>query len=134
MVNNLSSPYTGVSNIKPSDMKTNIPQNINTDDPQQLMEVCREFESIFINLILKQARSGINVGEVTEKSHAREIFEEMHDEQMAVNMSKGQGIGLAQQLYRQLTRSSIRPPNIKNHEETIDKVDEQGEIVDKTLD
>lgn len=139
MIDNLNSAYplgTGAQGIKPSDMGVTMSQNTNTDDPEKLMEICKEFESIFINIILKQARSGINVGELTEKSHAREIFEEMQDEQMAINMSKGQGIGLAQQLYRQLSASSNRV--IKNQEENInpehmDTVDKNTENVDNSL-
>lgn len=83
-----------------------------TDDPQKLMEVCKEFESIFINMILKQARSGMNTDGLTEKSYAREIFEDMQDEQMAQSMSKGQGIGLAQELYKQLSRNTNKITNI----------------------
>lgn len=91
------------------DKTANIKQ---TDDPQKLMEVCREFESIFINMILKQARSGMNTDGLTEKSYAREIFEDMQDEQMAQSMSKGQGIGLAQELYKQLSRNTNKITNI----------------------
>ncbi|QUH19060.1 rod-binding protein [Alkaliphilus sp. B6464] len=87
-----------------------------TDDPQKLMEVCREFESIFINMILKQARSGMNTDGLTEKSYAREIFEDMQDEQMAQSMSKGQGIGLAQELYKQLSRNTNKITNIVDNE------------------
>ena len=87
------------------DKTTNIK---NTEDPQKLMEVCKEFESIFINMILKQSRSEIGAEGLTEKSYAREIFEEMQDEQMAENMTKGKGVGLAQELYKQLSRNGNR--------------------------
>lgn len=78
-----------------------------TEDPEKLMEVCKEFESIFINIILKQARNTQQIGGFEERSYAREIFEEMQDEQLAQCMAKGQGIGLAQKLYKQLSRSLI---------------------------
>ncbi|MFW5649424.1 MAG: rod-binding protein [Candidatus Alkaliphilus sp. MAG34] len=78
-----------------------------TEDPEKLMEVCKEFESIFINMILKQARNTQQLGGFEERSYAREIFEEMQDEQMAQCMAKGQGIGLAQELYKQLSRNLI---------------------------
>ncbi|MBU5676611.1 rod-binding protein [Alkaliphilus sp. MSJ-5] len=87
-----------------------------TDDPQKLMEVCKEFESIFINMILKQARSGMKTDGLTEKSYAREIFEDMQDEQMAQSMSKGQGIGLAQELYKQLSRNTNKITNMVDKE------------------
>jgi len=97
-----------VNPLSQIDKTANIRQ---TDDPKKLMEVCREFESIFINMILQQSRSGINAEGLTEKSYGREIFEGMQDEQMAESMSKGQGVGLAQQLYKQLSRSNSRVIN-----------------------
>jgi len=97
-----------VNPLSQIDKTANIRQ---TDDPKKLMEVCREFESIFINMILQQSRTGINAEGLTEKSYAREIFEGMQDEQMAESMSKGQGVGLAQQLYKQLSRSNSRVIN-----------------------
>lgn len=84
------------------------------EDPKKLMEVCKEFESIFLNMILKQARSMEQVGGIEEKSYAREIFEEMQDEQMAQSMAQGQGIGLAQELYKQLSYDTKRIVNIDN--------------------
>ncbi len=88
-----------------------------TEDPKKLMEVCREFESIFINTILKQARSGINAEGLTEKSYGRKIMEEMHDEELAKTMSQGQGIGLAQDLYKQLSRNTNRIVSTDSSEE-----------------
>lgn len=79
-------------------------KNIHTNkEPEKLMEACRQFESIFINLMLKEMRKSIPDGGLTEKSYAREIYESMQDEKISVEMSKGQGIGLAQQLYKQLS-------------------------------
>jgi len=90
------------------DKTANIKQ---TEDPKKLMEVCKEFESIFINMILKQSRSEISADGLTEKSYAREMFEEMQDEEMAQSMAKGKGVGLAQELYKQLSRSTNRIEN-----------------------
>lgn len=89
-----------------------------TEDPERLMEVCKDFESIFLNIILKQARKMEQVGGFEEKSYAREIFEEMQDEQLAESMAKGQGIGLAQELYKQLSRNTpINKDRINNRQE-----------------
>lgn len=77
----------------------------NIEDQEKLKETCRDFESIFINQMLKQARSSIQqIGGAEERSHAREIYESMQDEELAKAMSQGKGIGLAQELYKQLSR------------------------------
>lgn len=101
-------------NMNPINPLTQIDKTANikqTEDPQKLMEVCKEFESIFINMILKQARSGMNTDGLTEKSYAREIFEGMQDEEMAKAMTEGQGVGLAKQLYKQLSQNTNRIVN-----------------------
>lgn len=103
-------------NINPANPLSQVDKTANirqTEDPEKLMEVCKEFESIFLNMILKQARSSIGDGGLTEKSYGREIFEEMQDEEMAKSMAKGQGVGLAQELYKQLSRNTNRA-NITN--------------------
>ena len=78
-------------------------------DREKLKKACQEFEAIFLNMMLKQMRGSVVEGEFTEKSHAREIFEEMHDEELSKAMSQGKGMGLAQQLYQQLTATRVKP-------------------------
>lgn len=78
-------------------------------DKEKLQKACQEFEAIFLNMMLKQMRGSVMEGEFTEKSHAREIFEEMHDEELSKAISQGKGMGLAQQLYQQLTATTVKP-------------------------
>ncbi len=97
-------------NINPINPLSQIDKTANirhTEDPEKLMEVCQEFESIFLSIILKQARNAQQIGGFEERSYAREILEEMQDEQVARSMAKGQGIGLAQELYKQLSRNLV---------------------------
>ncbi len=88
-------------------------KNQQVEDPEKLKDVCRQFESVFLNMMLKQMRATVTDGGLTEKSQARGIFESMYDETLADEMSKGQGIGLAKELYRQLSRTHTAS-NIKN--------------------
>lgn len=79
------------------------------EDPEKLLEVCREFESIFLNMMLQQMRRTVPDGGLVEKSYARDLYESLQDEEVAKEMSKGGGIGLAQELYKQLSRTTKRP-------------------------
>ncbi|AKL93749.1 flagellar protein FlgJ [Clostridium aceticum] len=81
-------------------------QNKNlTEDPEKLMEACKEFEAIFLNMMLQQMRKTITEDGFVEKSYGREIYESMQDEEISKEMARGQGIGLAKQLYQQLSRN-----------------------------
>lgn len=75
-----------------------------SEDPANLMEVCKEFESIFLNMMMKQMRKTVADGGLIEKSFARDMYESMQDEEVSKEMAKGRGIGLAQELYKQLSR------------------------------
>ncbi|KAB3526662.1 rod-binding protein [Alkaliphilus serpentinus] len=87
-----------------------IPEKL-PEDSKRLMEVCQQFEAIFVNMMFKQMRATVIDGGLTEKSNARDIYQSLHDEQLSEEISKGQGIGLAKELYNQLsgaTRTTIR--------------------------
>lgn len=67
------------------------------EEKDRLLEACREFEAIFLNMMLKQMRSSVGVMEsdFIEESHARGLFEEMHEEELSKAMAQGKVVGLA---------------------------------------
>jgi len=73
------------------------------ENSENLLEACKQFEAIFLNMMLQQMRKSVWSGGFTEKSQAREIFESMKDEKMTEEMALDGGIGLAKQLYQQLS-------------------------------
>lgn len=83
--------------------KVNASKNIDAsklERQQELKEACQEFEAIFTNMMLKEMRKSIQDSGLTEKSSAREMFEDMYFEEMSKDMSKGSnGTGLAKMLY-----------------------------------
>ncbi|SHI60873.1 Rod binding protein [Geosporobacter subterraneus DSM 17957] len=91
--------------VKTEEFKNLLEQAQKSQDEKKLMDACRQFESVFINMLLKNMRNSIPEGGFIEKSYPREIFEGMFDEKMADEVSKGQGIGLAKQMYSQLSRT-----------------------------
>jgi flagellar protein FlgJ len=85
-----------------SEFKKLLDKAINTKEDIELMEVCKQFETIFTNMMLKSMRGTVPKSELIPTSFGREIFESMYDEKLSEEISKGQGIGLAQMLYQQL--------------------------------
>lgn len=67
-------------------------------------EVARQFEALFIQTLLKQARA-TRLGEGMFDSDQTRLVQSMADEQMALNMASGKGIGLAQSLLEQIRES-----------------------------
>lgn len=71
-------------------------------DPQStLQEVARQFESIYIQMMLKSMRSA-SLGDPFFDSHSSEVYRDMFDKQLSLQMSQERGIGLADMLIKQL--------------------------------
>ncbi|HVF16062.1 MAG TPA: flagellar assembly peptidoglycan hydrolase FlgJ [Steroidobacteraceae bacterium] len=72
-------------------------------DPAALKEAAKQFESLFTQMLLKSMReANKSFGESMFESEQTEFYQDMFDDQMAVHMSQGKGLGLADMLVRQL--------------------------------
>jgi len=81
---------------------------------EALAAVAKQFESIFVNMMLKSMRDTNAVFEEDNFMHSNEskFYQDMMDNQMAVSLSQGNGIGLADVLYRQLKAKVVGPEDI----------------------
>ena len=72
-----------------------------------LMETAKQFESMFMNMMLKSMRAANAVFEEDSLFHSSqmEFFQGMYDDQLALSMSSGKGMGLAKNIYQQLERA-----------------------------
>ena len=70
---------------------------------KQLKALSRPFESIFVHQLLKSMRSTVQKSGLFD-SHATQMYESLHDEEMANLMTEKKGIGLAEVIYRDLAR------------------------------
>ena len=78
-------------------------------DPAALKEAARQFESLFTQMLLKSMRDA-NRGFGEDSlfgSQQGDFYQDMFDDQMAMHLSKGEGLGLADMLVQQLTRSGL---------------------------
>jgi len=82
------------------------------DDPGALREVARQFESIFTKMMLTSMRKA-SFGDALFGSDQADMYQDMMDDQLSVEMSQGKGLGLADLLIRQLSHGE----NVKSAEE-----------------
>lgn len=81
------------------------------DGEENVRKVAQEFESLFLNEMLKSMRSATEVlaKDNPFNSQAAKQYQDMHDQQLSVTLSKqGGGIGLADVLVRQLGKQTER--------------------------
>ncbi|MHB9143853.1 MAG: rod-binding protein [Symbiobacteriia bacterium] len=76
----------------------------------KLLQACRDFESLFLQQIMQEARQGVAAMSSEPRSFDRQVYEGWQDEQFAHSISGGGGIGLAATLYRQLSATLTPAP------------------------
>jgi flagellar protein FlgJ len=71
---------------------------------EKLREVCSDFESIFMQQMLKEMRKTVDKTSLTHGGQAEEIFSDMLDSERAKDMK----VGLGDMLFSQLSKNIIK--------------------------
>ncbi|MDH5552635.1 MAG: flagellar assembly peptidoglycan hydrolase FlgJ, partial [Nitrosomonas sp.] len=77
------------------------------DPDQALKEVAKQFEALFVHMMLKSMRDATPKDGMFD-SQQTQFYTQMLDQQLAQSMSS-KGIGLADMMVKQLTQASIKP-------------------------
>jgi len=73
-------------------------------DDAELMAAARDFEAYFIQMMFRAMRDTVDTSNsLIPRSQTEEIFQDMLDEKTAHAAANGNGMGLAQQIFRQLS-------------------------------
>lgn len=72
------------------------------DRTSELYKQCQEFESIFVNMMLKEMRKTVDKSGLIDGGQAEDIFQDMLYDEYAKDMTKAAGFGLSDQIYLQL--------------------------------
>ncbi len=119
------------SNAVQDDFERMLQDAIANKDEKRLKEACKEFEGIMLSMMFKQMRNTIPKSDLIPSDAGRDIFESMLDEALMEEASKGRGIGLADVLYKQLSRNlaAQKPENLAGQEsENIEGNSSKDEI------
>jgi flagellar protein FlgJ len=73
----------------------------------EMQKVAKQFEAIFLRMLMQQMRSSVEKGSIVGNSRTMEMFQSMQDDNYADRLSE-QGIGLGDMVYRQLMTASLR--------------------------
>lgn len=77
----------------------------NEKDEKQLKKVCKDFEQIFTGIMYKEMRATVPKSDLEESDFAKDTFQDMFDQKICEEAAKGQGLGLADMLYKSLSRN-----------------------------
>ncbi|GAA5183908.1 flagellar assembly peptidoglycan hydrolase FlgJ [Niveibacterium umoris] len=73
--------------------------------PEALKAVAQQFEALFMQLVIKQMRQSASFGDAPFDGETAQFYRGMADQQLALNLSKKGGLGLAKAIERQLGAS-----------------------------
>ena len=65
--------------------------------------MAQQFESLFTKMMLKSMREATSFGDSLFGSDQQDFYQDMFDDQLSLELSKGKGLGLADMLVRQLS-------------------------------
>lgn len=68
---------------------------------EALRAAAKQFEALFMQMVLKSMRDAVPSNGMMDSDQTR-MFQALQDQQMAMNMAQGRGIGLADAIFRQL--------------------------------
>ncbi|MCP4040353.1 MAG: flagellar assembly peptidoglycan hydrolase FlgJ [Gammaproteobacteria bacterium] len=96
---NASAPYIDVY----TDLQgfSGLRKSAREDSPQALREVAKQFEALFMQMMLKSMRKA-SFGDPLFDSSSSLFYRDMFDQQLSLELAKKQGMGLADMLVEQL--------------------------------
>lgn len=83
---------------------------------EAIKKVAQQFESLFVNMMMKSMRDANAVFEKDSlfNSDEAKFYRDMLDQQRSLSLSQGRGIGIAEAMYRQLSGNSGAVPERPN--------------------
>ncbi|MBN1532739.1 MAG: rod-binding protein [Spirochaetes bacterium] len=74
-------------------------------EQQRLMNACVEMESLFVSRMLSEMRKTVHRSDWLYGGFAEDVFTDMLYDEYALQISKNSNLGLARQLYEEMSRS-----------------------------
>lgn len=88
-------------------------ESANTEE-KKLRAACQEFESVFIQQMLKSMRKTVQRSDLIQQSAGRDVWESMLDEEYSKEMAKSGKFGLGEVLFNEFRKSlNAVPPGLQ---------------------
>jgi flagellar protein FlgJ len=97
-------------------------QTKDSKDAAASKKVAKEFETLFVGMMLKSMRETVGKDKLTNGGHGEEVYRSMLDQEYAKSLTEHGGIGLTAMLERQLGKPNperIGKQGITNHDTSI---------------
>ncbi len=89
------------ANVLDTGRLTALKRQAKAGDPAAAREVAKQFESLFMQMVLKSMRDAVP-REGLFDSQASRLYESLHDQQLSLQLGGGKGLGLAAMIEKQM--------------------------------
>jgi Rod binding domain-containing protein len=100
---------------------TSVTKNLSVSEKQKMMEVSKQFESLLTSMMLKSMNQTSGGGMFGENNFGGDFFDSIFQNEIADQMSKGTGLGVADQIYKRLTGENLSSDILNTKLEPIKK-------------
>lgn len=90
------------------------------DGQQPMKDAAQQFEALFVQMMLKSMRDAVPDGGLMG-GNSLEMYEEMHDQQIALDISRRGGLGLANMIEAQLQGAAVDKGVTENISEQVNE-------------
>jgi len=84
---------------------TALKKSVRNNDPEAVRQVAKQYESLFARMMIKSMRDAVGKDPLFG-SDQEQSYQEMYDDQLSIELTKGKGLGLADILVRQMQKLS----------------------------
>lgn len=82
---------------------TALKKGARANDPDVLRQVAKQYESLFARMMIKSMRDAVGKDPMFG-SDQEQSYQEMYDDQLSIELTKGKGLGLADMLVKQMQK------------------------------
>lgn len=102
-----SDVYANAANQSASRLKSQLESNSTSSSDDELMDVCKQFESYFLEQVFKEMQKTIPNNEDSDASTGQlvDYFKDQMIQEIASESTEQSGLGIAQMLYEQMKRN-----------------------------
>jgi peptidoglycan hydrolase FlgJ len=82
---------------------TALKKSARSNDPEALRQVAKQYESLFARMMIKSMRDAVGKDPMFG-SDQEQSYQEMYDDQLSIELTKGKGLGLSDMLVKQMQK------------------------------
>lgn len=98
---------------KDIDFAETLQKAMDEKDDKKLKEACEQIETYMLTSLFKQMKESTKMGEeLIPKGDYEQMFESQMIEKQCESMVKSGGIGLADMMYKQMSKNTVQPSKV----------------------